>query len=91
MKRYGVLGMGEVWVTVPIYLRTELVTKNLWGIGSYGLGEVWVKEESTVSEEIDPAFIDDAADEYYASDYLGYLHNLLFYLSHSTPYCHTRC
>ena len=23
-------------------------TKNLWGIGSYGLGEVWVKGESTV-------------------------------------------
>ena len=46
--------------------------------------------DASLSEENDPAFIGDATDEYYASDNLGYLHDLLFDLTDSKPYCHTR-
>ncbi len=26
------MGMGDVWVTVPIYLRTELVEPKIYGV-----------------------------------------------------------
>ncbi len=49
MKRYGVIGYGR-GMGYGTHLPANRFggTKNLWGIGGYGLGEVWVKGESTV-------------------------------------------
>lgn len=46
-----------------------------------------VPMHALLSEETNPAFIDDAADEFYTPEYLGYLYDLLFDVSDSAPYC----
>ncbi len=48
-EKVWVLGMGDVCMMVP-HLPANGIgrTENLWGIGSYWLGELWVKGDSTV-------------------------------------------
>jgi hypothetical protein len=49
-NRYGLWGMGELWVFIFVPANQIGKSENVWVIKKYGLSEVWVMRASTVGD-----------------------------------------